>query len=99
MLDSGCIQYVTSNLSNFTKDIAYRKLFIAMLADKQSTTIAVIDLGKIKGYTFINRKPMWLILKNVPFSPTITNRILSTSCLNQKGFRIAYFNSEAYIIK
>lgn len=99
MLDSGCIWYMTNSLSDFTEYIAYKELSVAMLADKQCITITIIDSGKIGVYIFIDRKPMQLILKNIFFSPTITNRTFFISYLNWKGFRTVYFNSEAYIVK
>ena len=98
MLDSGCTDHITSDISDFT---TYRTLPTpqkAWFADGKSYT-TYIGIGTVKGTTKICREPWAIELSEVLHSPGIGGRFFSVLKAGKKGFETTFTGHSATITK
>lgn len=98
MLDSGCTDHITSDISDFS---TYHTLLTpqkAWFADKKSYT-NYIGIGTVKGMTQVNGKLSTVELHNVLYSPEIGGCFFSIPKTGQKGFQTTFTGHHVLITK
>ena len=98
MLDSGCTDHITDNISDFSE---YRSLPTprrAYFADK-TTFVSYIGIGMVTGLTRVNGQEKKITLHDVLHAPGIGGRFFSILKIDSKGFSMTFSGSKATISK
>jgi hypothetical protein len=98
MIDSGCSDHMSNNLSDFENYIPLSNPRLITLGDLK-TTISYHGTGTVRGWTYVNDRSQEIILSNVLHTPDLRGRFLSTRRLDEKGYSTLFQNSEATICK
>ena len=98
MLDSGCTDHITSDISDFA---IYRTLSTpqkAWFADGKSYT-TYVGIGTVKGTTHVCGEPRAIELNEVLHSPGIGGQFFSVLKAGKKGFKTTFTGHNATITK
>ena len=98
MLDSGCTDHITSNISDFATYHALPTTQKAWFVNKKSHT-TYIGIGMVKGMTHIHGEPRAIKLHDVLHSPGIGGHFFSILKVGRKGFQTTFTRHNAVIVK
>ncbi|HEV7738404.1 MAG TPA: DDE-type integrase/transposase/recombinase, partial [Chlamydiales bacterium] len=97
MLDSGCTDHMTNDLSDFSSYTPLPTSHIT-LADKNKTQIEYYGKGVINGTTDVDGQKNTIVLENTLFSPGLNGRFISLTTLTEKGVVVIFQRQRASII-
>ena len=98
MLDSGCTDHITNDITDYSE---YRTLPTpckAYFADK-TKYVSYIGIGTVTGITWVNGEEKTIILNDVLHSPEITGRFFLILKIDKKGFTTSFSGLHAMISK
>ena len=98
MLDSGCTNHITPDISNFATYHALPTPQKAWFTDKKSH-ITYIGIRTVKGTTHIHGEPRAIELHDVLHSPRIGGHFFSILKVGRKGFQTTFTRHNAVITK
>ena len=98
MLDSGCSDHITSDISDFSE---YRSLPTPQhihLADG-NTQVSYISVGTVSATTMIKGTKKRILLKDVIHSPDLGGRFISIRKIGERGISTAFIGNTATLSK
>ncbi|HEV7738391.1 MAG TPA: DDE-type integrase/transposase/recombinase, partial [Chlamydiales bacterium] len=97
MLDSGCFDHITSNMSDFSHYTSTSRPSYITLADKK-TKIEYRGYGTVIGMTKVDGQERKIILQQVLYCPTLEGRFLSLTSLTEKDITLTFQRTKAALI-
>lgn len=98
MLDSGCSDHFTADVSDYADYTAFPTPKSLKLADGR-TTIKYYGTGTVHGTTMVHGREQAITLPNVLYSPDLGGRFISIRCLSTKGISTLFRGTTATIEK
>jgi len=85
MLDSGCTDHITNDISDFSEYRLFPTPHKAYLTDK-TTYVSYVGIGTISGMMQVNGQEKTIILHDILHSPEIGGQFFSILKIGKKGF-------------
>jgi transposase InsO family protein len=97
MMDTGCTDHMSHHIGDFNTYKTLASPIYITLGDS-STKIPAIGVGSIKGYIMAGGHRQEIDMDSVLHAPSLGCRFLSIRKLDQKGLKVAFYNSKAHIL-
>jgi hypothetical protein len=97
MLDSGCSEHITCELSDYVTYTSCPPHYVT-LADKKEMKVKYHRYGTVRATTLVDGNEENIVLQNILYSPDLNGHFILTTSLTENGVVIIFKEKEATLL-